>query len=501
VTASFQSVVEGFADLRVLVVGDAILDTYQRGSATRLCREAPAPVVAVVDRVDAAGGAANTAASARALGAQVALVAAVGQDDEGQRLERLLAADGVSTRGLIASSARQTLAKQRVVADGQILVRFDQGSCQPLTGQVESALASQLAETFPTCDVVVVSDYGYGALTPGVRELLSRLQLSEPRVVVVDARDLARYRELGPTAVKPNYTEALSLLGQTPLAEADARVRQLEAAQARLLRLTGAQVCAVTLDTHGGLVFERGRAAYRTYARPSPAARATGAGDTFAAALGLALAAGADTPTAAEVASAAAGVVVGRDGTAVCSAVELRASLHGESQGKLLDERQLEAWLAACRARRRRVVFTNGCFDLLHRGHVTCLSRAKSLGDLLVVGLNSDASVQRLKGAGRPINAWDDRAQVLAALSCVDLVLPFDQDTPEDLIRVIRPDVFVKGGDYSLASLPEARLVEAQGGRVVILPYFEDRSTTHLIGRIRSNGYLGPRQPHPVHPA
>ena len=500
-TASFQSVVEGFADLRVLVVGDAILDTYQRGSATRLCREAPAPVVAVVDRVDAAGGAANTAASARALGAQVALVAAVGQDDEGQRLERLLAADGVSTRGLIASSARQTLAKQRVVADGQILVRFDQGSCQPLTGQVESALASQLAETFPTCDVVVVSDYGYGALTPGVRELLSRLQLSEPRVVVVDARDLARYRELGPTAVKPNYTEALSLLGQTPLAEADARVRQLEAAQARLLRLTGAQVCAVTLDTHGGLVFERGRAAYRTYARPSPAARATGAGDTFAAALGLALAAGADTPTAAEVASAAAGVVVGRDGTAVCSAVELRASLHGESQGKLLDERQLEAWLAACRARRRRVVFTNGCFDLLHRGHVTCLSRAKSLGDLLVVGLNSDASVQRLKGAGRPINAWDDRAQVLAALSCVDLVLPFDQDTPEDLIRVIRPDVFVKGGDYSLASLPEARLVEAQGGRVVILPYFEDRSTTHLIGRIRSNGYLGPRQPHPVHPA
>jgi D-beta-D-heptose 7-phosphate kinase/D-beta-D-heptose 1-phosphate adenosyltransferase len=318
---------------------------------------------------------------------------------------------------------------------------------------------------------------------------------------VVDARDLAHYRGLGPTAVKPNYAEAASLLGQSPLADAGARVRQLEAAQARLLRLTGAQVCAVTLDTHGGLVFERGRAAYRTYARPSPAARATGAGDTFAAALGLALAAGADTPTAAEIASAAAGVVVGRDGTAVCSALELRASLHGESQGKLLEERHLDAWLAASRAQGRRVVFTNGCFDLLHRGHVTCLSRAKSLGDVLVVGLNSDASVRRLKGADRPINAWDDRAQVLAALSCVDLVAGFDQDTPEALIRIVRPDVFVKGGDYSLASLPEAQLVEAQGGRVVILPYFEDRSTTHLIGRIRSNGHLEPRQPRPVHSA
>jgi D-beta-D-heptose 7-phosphate kinase/D-beta-D-heptose 1-phosphate adenosyltransferase len=249
------------------------------------------------------------------------------------------------------------------------------------------------------------------------------------------------------------------------------------------------------------MVFERGRAAYRTFARPSAAARATGAGDTFAAALGLALAAGADTPTAAEIASAAASVVVGRDGTAVCSALELHASLQGESQGKLLDGRQMGAWLAACRAQGRRVVFTNGCFDLLHRGHVTSLSRAKSLGDVLVVGLNSDASVRRIKGGDRPITTWEDRAEVLAALSCVDLVVSFDQDTPEDLIRVIRPDVFVKGGDYRLASLPEAQLVEAQGGRVVILPYIEDRSTTHLIGRIRSNGHLEPRQPRPVHPA
>jgi D-beta-D-heptose 7-phosphate kinase/D-beta-D-heptose 1-phosphate adenosyltransferase len=500
-TASFEAVLDRFADLRVLVVGDAILDTYVRGSANRLCREAPAPVVAVSDRVDAAGGAANTATNARALGAQVALVAAIGQDDAGRRLERLLAATGVSTAGVVASSGRHTLAKQRIVADGQILVRFDQGSCEPLSGQVESILASQLAATLPACDVVVVSDYGYGVLTPRVREVLSGVQASEPRVIVVDARDLARYRGLGPTAVKPNYAEAVSLLGQTPLAEAGARVRQLETAQARLLRLTGAQTCAVTLDTHGGLVFERGRAAYRTYARPSPSARATGAGDTFAAALGLALAAGADTPTAAEIASAAAGVVVGRDGTTVCSAPELRASLHGESQGKLLDERQVGAWLAACRAHARRVVFTNGCFDLLHRGHITCLSRAKSLGDVLVVGLNSDASVQRLKGGDRPINAWDDRAQVLAALSCVDLVVPFDQDTPEDLIRVVRPDVFVKGGDYTPASLPEAPLVEALGGRVVILPYFEDRSTTHLIGRIRSNGHLEPSHPRPVYPA
>jgi D-beta-D-heptose 7-phosphate kinase / D-beta-D-heptose 1-phosphate adenosyltransferase len=208
-----------------------------------------------------------------------------------------------------------------------------------------------------------------------------------------------------------------------------------------------------------------------------------GAGDTFAVALALGLAAGADGPAAAELAAAAAAVVVGKEGTAVCSADELRRAVGGE-QKYIPDRARLAELARAYRAQGRRVVFTNGCFDLLHRGHTTYLGRAKALGDVLIVGLNADASIRRLKGAGRPINTLEDRAQVLAALSCVDHVAPFDEDTPEALIRCVRPHVFVKGGDYAREQLPEAPLVEALGGEVRILPFLEDRSTTGIIDRI-----------------
>jgi D-beta-D-heptose 7-phosphate kinase/D-beta-D-heptose 1-phosphate adenosyltransferase len=330
-------------------------------------------------------------------------------------------------------------------------------------------------------DAVIVSDYGYGVLTPRVIAALARTQSGMPRVLVVDAKTLTAYRDACVTAIKPNYEEAIRLLGIA--GESGDRAATMSRRGEALLDATGARVAAVSLDTDGALFFERGRPPYRTYARPADHTRAAGAGDTFVAALALALAAGADTPAAAEIASAAAAVVVAKEATAACSHAELRVQVDGDTKITSVD--RLTARLDRVRRDGRRVVLTNGCFDILHRGHVSYLSAAKAEGDVLVVAVNSDASVRKLKGRGRPVNGVEDRAQVLAALSSVDHVIVFDEDTPEGVVRAVRPDVFVKGGDYTEAMLPEAPVVRELGGVVRILPYVEDRSTSGLIARLR----------------
>lgn len=480
-------VLDAFADLRTLVIGEAMLDVYLDGHSERLCREAPVPVVDVDARRDVPGGGANTAVNAAALGARVTFLSVVGGDDEADRLARSLAALGVPAHGLVRAGGRRTLVKQRVLAGGQILLRLDAGSRDALDPVSEARLCERLRAAWSDVDAVIVSDYGYGVLTGGVIDELAALQAAHPRVLVADAKDLRRLARARPTAVKPNYCEAARLLGLTS-GHGDGRVEQIAAHEAEFLQITGARVAAVTLDCAGALVFETGQPAYRTYARPSSDANATGAGDTFVSALALALAAGAPTHACADLASSAASLVVARDGTTACSAAELR--VHLASQDKLLGHDDL-ALLADCLHRAgKRLVFTNGCFDILHRGHITCLSRAKALGDVLIVGLNADASVRRLKGATRPINCAADRAQVLAALSCVDHIVEFADDTPTRLIELARPDVYVKGGDYSLDKLPEAPLVASLGGEVWFMPYLDDFSTTGILARI--GGERGP---------
>lgn len=471
-------------DLRVLVVGEAMLDSYLHGVAERLSREAPVPIVSLERRDDAPGGAANAAVNVAALGASVRLVSVVGDDDEAERLRGALRARGVPDDDVISRPERATLAKTRVIASGHGLVRFDAGTTEALDVAAERLVVGRIRDLGREADAIVVSDYGYGVVTPAVIEALATMQKDRPTTLVVDARDLSVHRSLGATAVKPNYAEACRLLGERERPDPRERRRQVEAGGERLLELTGARIAAVTIDTDGAFLFERGQPPYRTYARPQNHSRCAGAGDTFVSALALALAAGAGTPAAAELASAAAAVVVAKDGTATCSASELREAL--STGGKRVESSErLDARLAFERARGRRIVFTNGCFDIIHRGHVTYLNRAKALGDVLVVGVNSDASVRRLKGAERPINAIDDRIGVLEALSCVDLVVPFEEDTPVELIGRVRPDVYTKGGDYSVERLPEAAVVEAHGGSVEILPLVEDRSTSRLIERVR----------------
>lgn len=480
---NFLECIDSFASLRVGVIGEAMLDRYLEGKSTRLCREAPVPVVDLDTCEDVAGGAANTAVNLHALGAQVTLLSVTGRDAEADRLLRHLSGRGIAVDSIIVDPARRTLSKNRVVADSQLLVRYDTGDTQPIGRLTERSLICELRRLFETCDAIVISDYGYGILTLPVIHALEELQSAHSRLVVADSRNIAAYHNVGLTAVKPNYQEAAALLRLTDLSDPHDRSDFMEAHGDRLLAVSGARIAAVTLDTDGALILERGRPPYRTYAKPVAHSRATGAGDTFVSAFTLALAVGAETQLAAEIASAAAAIVVSKTRTAACEAEELRQHFHPCT--KVIENVKMLGLHAANLHRQGlRLVFTNGCFDLLHRGHIAYLNQAKSLGDVLIVGVNSDDSVRRLKGPGRPINTLEDRIQVLAGLSSVDLIVPFDEDVPFRLVEAIRPHLYVKGGDYTKEALPEAAMVERQGGAVQILPFVEDRSTTRMIERI-----------------
>lgn len=474
--------VRGFGDLDVTVVGDALLDRWASGETRRLCREAPVPVVSVTGTEDRPGGAGNTAANVAALGARAHLVAALGGDEPGAALRAALAAGGVVGH-LVDVPGRRTPVKQRFRVGGQILLRVDDVDGAPLPPAAERELLDALAGA--PGRVLLAADYGLGVLTAAVRQ---RLAAQRDRVLVVDSHDLLAWRSVRPVAVTPNWAEARALLGPgAGDVTGPERVDVVERGRDRLWAATGARLVVVTLDADGAVLLERGRPPYRAYARPVPEHRTIGAGDSFAAAFTLALAAGAEPPEAVEVGSAAAAAVVAGVGTVVCRAGDLLAHL-GRAQPRLLDAAQLAATVAGHRAAGQRIVFTNGCFDVLHRGHVAYLDQAKRLGDVLVVAVNSDRSVAALKGPDRPVIPLEDRAAVLAALSCVDYLIAFDEPSPVRLLEQVRPDVYVKGGDYTPEMIPEASVVRRLGGQVRVVDYLADRSTSAVLERIRSGG-------------
>jgi D-beta-D-heptose 7-phosphate kinase / D-beta-D-heptose 1-phosphate adenosyltransferase len=475
---------DAFRGLRVLIVGDAMLDTYLHGSARRLSPEAPVPVVDIQWQRDVPGGAANTAANVAALGGDAVLVSVIGDDEDGATLVRELTRRGVNVRAVTASPRRTTLSKRRVMAGSQMYVRMDQGSTGAVGPEDEQSICAGLKSILATADAVIVSDYSYGVMTPEVIEQLAKLRSAAPLLLVVDAKELGLYRAVRPSMVKPNYAQALRLLGTEP-AEREGRPEVLAASSEAILRLTGAEAAAVTLDAEGAILLRPGRPALRAFARSAEADCAAGAGDTFVSALTLALAAGSPLELGIDLAIAAASIVVGEQDTATCSAEALRSALAGDSWHTTSDA-SVEQLAADYRRDSKRIVFTNGCFDVLHPGHTALLAQARALGDVLIVGLNDDASVRRLKGSDRPVNPLEDRARVLASLQAVDHVIPFGEDTPERLIALIRPDVFVKGGDYSKDDLPEAPLVESFGGSVRILPFVEGHSTTKIIAQMRT---------------
>lgn len=464
-----------FTRARVLVAGDVMLDRYWSGATRRISPEAPVPVVRIETLEDRPGGAANVALNLATLGVSATLIGVTGADEAANVLATRLQAAGIATQ-LIRRADRPTITKLRVLSQHQQLLRLDfeqslapdDAAADPLPDVLTSALAG--------CDLLLLSDYGKGTLADPQR--LIALARAQGKAVLIDpkGRDFSRYR--GATLLTPNRAEFEDIVGACP---DDAVLRE----RAERLRADLAlDALLVTLGERGMLLVQAATEALHLPTQARDVFDVTGAGDTVIATLAATLAAGGELTTACALANCAAGLAVGKLGTASVSAAELERAYHGVEWRPILDRTGLLAAVAAARAAGERLVMTNGCFDILHDGHVAYLQQARRLGDRLIVAVNDDASVRRLKGAGRPINQLAQRLAVLAGLASVDWVCPFSEDTPEALIRAVLPDVLVKGGDYRPEDIAGADAVLARGGTVRVLDFVPGRSTSRIISAI-----------------
>lgn len=465
-----------FDKARVLIAGDVMLDRYWSGEALRISPEAPVPVVTVRHSEARPGGAANVALNIAALGAAAALVGITGADEAADELASRLAAVGIACH-FTRLAGWQTITKLRVMSRHQQLMRLDFEA--PVLPANDSGLLDAVCRLLPETHVLVLSDYAKGTLAEAPR--LIREARRAGKVVMVDPKgsDFGRYA--GATVLTPNLREFEAVAGSS------ASEREL-ADRARALAVQhGLDALLVTRGEQGMTLIPREAPVLHLPARAREVFDVTGAGDTVIGVLAAAFASGCSLAEAARLANLAAGIVVGKLGTAVLGAPELRFAVQREQRGErgVLGLEQLLDAIAGVRARGERVVMTNGCFDIIHAGHVGYLEQARALGDRLVVAVNSDASVARLKGAGRPVNPLDRRMAVLAALESVDWVLPFDEDTPETLLRSLRPDILVKGGDYARDEVFGREIVEAYGGEVRVLDLVDDCSTSAIVARIR----------------
>lgn len=476
--------VRRFATLRVVVIGDAILDSYLRGTVARLCSEGPVPIVAKTGQEDTPGGAANTAANLRALGADVIYLGLVGADAAAATLRQTLRDRDIEDRWLVEDDTTETLHKLRIIAGDQYVVRVDEGETQRPSERAIDQLLDRMKEVVPEADVVVVSDYGYGAVPDAVIDWLREADATKRPILVVDAKDVRRFRDVGATLLTPNHLEARIAVEPSIRPNPVIDVADLERIGHRLLETTDARHVAITIASDGVLLLGQDGAATHLPARPVAHADVVGAGDSFTAAAALTLAVGKTPLEAVRVGIEAAGIAVTKPRTAVVNAAELSRRLDRGEDVIAAAAGPLAAHIDAERVAGRSVVFTNGVFDLLHAGHVQFLRMAKELGDVLIVAVNSDVSVRRLKGKSRPINNEEDRLALVAALDVVDHAILFEDDTPASLIRVLRPHIHVKGGDYADAELPEADAVREVGARSVILPRIGPASTTGLIDRV-----------------
>lgn len=466
-----------FEQARVLVVGDVMLDRYWHGPASRISPEAPVPVVRVEDMEERAGGAGNVALNIATLGAAVSLLGVTGDDAAADALTERLQAAGVAC-GFERLAGRSTVTKLRVLSRHQQLIRLDfedgfEGfDPQPLLERYTAALAQ--------ADVVVLSDYGKGALRAVGGLIDAARAAGKPVLVDPKGRDFAKYR--GASLVTPNLGEFEAVVGHCRSEE------ELVEKGLALLRAHDLGALLITRGEHGMTLLREAQGELHLPAQAHEVYDVTGAGDTVISVLAAALAAGQDLAGATALANIAAGIVVGKLGTAAISVPELRRALHdGQGAGRgVLTEDQLMLAVEDARAHGEAIVMTNGCFDILHAGHVTYLEQARRLGRRLIVAVNDDASVQRLKGSGRPVNHLDRRMAVLAALECVDWVVPFSEDTPERLICRVLPDYLVKGGDYRPEQVAGHDCVTANGGRVAVLDYVDGCSTSGIIEALRN---------------
>ena len=461
----------------ILVIGDLMIDHYLWGNCDRISPEAPVQVVDIFKETTVLGGGGNVVNNLCALGANVSVSGVIGDDANGHELSIMLKSIGVKTDGLIVQKGRKTSKKSRVIAVSQQILRYDKESKEDITSESEDKIISSLQKTLFLYDAIVLSDYAKGVLTPSLCRRVIEVAYEAGKKVLVDPKgdDYLKYK--GAYLLTPNKKEASIATGIT--------IDNKQTLKQALLRLKSDCALAISMITlsEGGIaVFDDEMKQFPTVAKE--VYDVTGAGDTVIASMAFAISAQMDINSSCKFANLAAGVVVGKIGSATVTLDEIEeyeASLHkSSSDAHIKSFNEIARIVSTCRANNKKIIFTNGCFDILHVGHVKYLESAKSFGDVLIVGLNSDASVKRLKGQSRPINEQGDRAYILAALESVDYVVLFDDDTPYELIRLIKPDVLVKGGDYK-----DKKVIGTEfANELRLVDFVDGKSTTEVIKKI-----------------
>lgn len=478
-----ESLIRKIKPASILVAGDTMVDEYIIGDVERISPESPVPVIVARDRIRGLGGAGNVARNLVALGGTVALLAVVGKDNAGRWFKKQCEQTGIESFWLKDDESRPTTIKTRVVARNQQLIRIDEENVGRISSALEEAFFEDIRLVMPKVKAVVISDYGKGVLTHGVLRALVSAASDNGIPALVDPKgsDFSRYQ--GCAYLTPNLREA----GQAAGFEIHDRDSLVKAGQI-LLEKTGAKGIVITRGREGSTLVTWDKT-QDFPVKPVEIVDVTGAGDTVIASLALGLANGLSIENAITVANLAASLVVARFGAATVTLQDILSAVKQQGpENKIVQMDSIANVLGKHRLQAHTIVFTNGCFDLLHAGHVEILRRAARLGDVLVVGVNSDRSVAAIKGSGRPIIPETERVEIISALSCVDYVVIFDEETPQQLIQSVRPDVLVKGEDWKGKGVVGEDIVRARGGRVELISLVPGLSTTELINKIRGSG-------------
>lgn len=464
-----------YAKIKILVVGDLMLDRYWNGAARRISPEAPVPIVRVLGAEERPGGAGNVARSITALGGECSLVALLGEDEAADQLKKLLLQDNVSLH-CVKDPFAKTVAKLRIISRNQQLIRLDfEGE---FSTESINKLTVNACDEVENHDVLILSDYKKGALK-NITEIIKKANTMGINVFVdPKGNSFARYKNVA--CITPNQSEFVSVVGDV------SSEQEIADKGLKLLRELNLTALVITRSEKGVTLIEKSGNIVNIPARAKEVFDVTGAGDTFISVLAASYAAGSSFEDAVNLANAAASVVVGKLGAATVTKNEIENELNRSSQvlGKIITQQELIQKVRNFRNEGKKIVMTNGCFDILHSGHVEYLSKAKELGDLLIVAVNTDNSVNRIKGKSRPINNLKDRMTVLSSLQAVDWLVEFDEDTPENLINSVVPDVLVKGGDYKEKDIVGGDVVKENGGEVKVIDYLKSYSTSGLISKI-----------------
>ncbi len=471
-----------FSKTRILCIGDAMIDRFVRGKTSRISPEAPIPVLHIEDETTTVGGAANVVRNLEALGASVTFISVIGNDRDGEQLQKRLDALSNVKSYLLVDERRTTTVKTRFIASNQQILRTDQEQVLSLTDELESDLFNLFKTTLPNHDLVILSDYAKGMFSrKGLRALIQEAnRQGKPIVVDPKGRDYSLYE--GATLLTPNRKE-LAETTHMPVQTDD----EIIAAAQTILKQHAISTMIVTRDAEGMTLIEASGHVEHSPTQAREICSVSGAGDTVIATLAMGIASGLPIAKTMHLANVTAGLVVAKVGTSIVRQTELQTALHLEAQAheqKIVSWEEAQETTQKWKQQGQRLVFTNGCFDLLHPGHISLLSQAKKKGDKLIVGLNTDTSVQRLKGPTRPVQQERARALVLAALEHVDMIVLFDSETPLELIQHLRPDALVKGADYTISQLAGAPFIQSYGGQVYLVDLVEGQSTTRLISKI-----------------